>query len=221
MFIGHYATALVSKRFAPKTSLGTLFLSAQLLDLLSSFFLLLGLEHVRIEPGNTVLVPIDFYDYPFSHSFVAAAGWSLTISFLYFAISRYARGSWIVGLCAFMHWILDAIVHRPDLPLTPGGNVYIGLGLWNSLTGTIIIEFSLFFIGLAVYLRTTMSRDRIGEYGLWSLLIVLIVIGIASIFDPLPPGEQAISIAGNASWFFVLWAYWIDRHRKVCSSIAR
>lgn len=67
MFLGHYAVALSAKRFAPKTSLGTLFLAAQLFDLLWPLFLLSGLEHLRIEPGNTVVTPIDFYDYPFSH----------------------------------------------------------------------------------------------------------------------------------------------------------
>jgi hypothetical protein len=93
MFIGHYAVALASKRAAPNTSLGTLFLSAEFADLLWPFFLLIGVEHARIKPGITAVTPIDFYDYPFSHSFVGSIVWSLTLGLLYFAFRRYARGA--------------------------------------------------------------------------------------------------------------------------------
>ena len=77
MFIGHYAVALASKKVAPRISLGTLFLSAQFVDLLWPLFLLLGLEHVRIDPGNTAFTPLDFYDYPITHSLVGSMAWSL------------------------------------------------------------------------------------------------------------------------------------------------
>lgn len=215
MFIGHYAVALASKKAAPKTSLGTLFLSAQLADLLWPFFLLTGIEHVRIEPGNTVVTPLDFYDYPFSHSLAGAIVWSLALGLLYFTFRRYTRGAWIVGLCVFSHWILDAVVHRPDLPLAPGGNIYVGLGLWNSLIGSIVVELGIFLISLVLYLGTTSAQDRIGRYSLWLLVLVLMIIWLANILGPLPPSERAIAIAGNAAWLFVLWAYWIDRHRRI------
>lgn len=212
MFIGHFAVAFAAKRAAPKTSLGTLFMSAQFVDLLWPVLLLSGLEHVRIEPGNTVVTPLNFYDYPISHSLIGAAGWSVALGLLYFFISRYRRGAWVVGLCVFSHWLLDAIVHRPDLPLAPGGNIYIGLGLWNSMIGTVIVETGLFIVGMALYLRSTTAKDRIGEYGLWSLAAFLLLIYFANLFGPPPPSEKIIAIAGNAGWIFVLWAYWVDRH---------
>jgi hypothetical protein len=220
MFIGHYGVALASKRAAPKTSLGILFLSAQLTDLLWPLFLLIGIEHVRIEPGNTAITPLDFYDYPFSHSFVGSVVWSLALGILYFAFRRYARGAWIVGLCVFSHWILDAIVHRHDLPLIPGINIYMGFGLWNSMVGSVVVEFGIFLIGLVLYLRTTVAQDRIGRYGLWSLVLVVVIIWVANIFGPPPPSVRAIAVVGNASWLFVLWAFWIDRHRKITSVAA-
>ena len=77
MFIGHYAVALAAKKAAPKTSFGTLFLAAQFIDLLWPLLLLLGIEHVRIDPGNTAFTPLDFYDYPITHSLLAVIGWSL------------------------------------------------------------------------------------------------------------------------------------------------
>jgi hypothetical protein len=219
MFIGHYAVALASKRAAPNTSLGTLFLSAQLVDLLWSIFLLIGVENVRIAPGMTAFTPLDFYDYPFSHSFVGSIVWSLALGLLYFAFRRYPRGAWIVGLCVFSHWILDAIVHRPDLPLMPGRSIYIGFGLWNSMVCSIAVEFGIFLIGLALYLRTTVAQGRIGKHGLWSLVLVLVIIWIANIFGPPPPSVKAIAVAGNASLLFVLWAFWVDRHRKITNIV--
>ena len=76
MFIGHYAVGMASKKIVPKVSLGTLFLAVQLVDLLWPLFLLIGIEHVRIDPGNTVVTPLDFYDYPFTHSLLGAIYWS-------------------------------------------------------------------------------------------------------------------------------------------------
>jgi hypothetical protein len=214
MFIGHYAVALASKKAAPDTSLGTLFLSAQLADLLWPIFLLLGIKHLRIDPGNTAVTPLDFYDYPFSHSLVGSIVLSFASGLLYYGVRRYARGAWMVGLCVFSHWTLDAVVHRPDLPLLPGGNIYIGIGLWNSLIGTIVVELGIFLIALGLYLRTTSAQDRLGRYGLWSLVIFLVIIWLANFLGPPPPNERAIAIAGNAAWLFILWAYWIDRHRS-------
>src|SRR5574342_248111 len=112
MFIGHYAVALAAKKVAPKTSLGTLFLSAQFLDLLWPIFLLLGIEHVRVDPGNTAFTSLDFYDYPISHSLVTVIGWSLAFGFIYFFRRNDKVGACILGLGVFSHWILDFITHR-------------------------------------------------------------------------------------------------------------
>ncbi len=214
MFIGHYAVALAAKRAAPKVSLGTLFLSAQLADLLWPLFLLLGVEHVRIAPSNTAVTPIDFYDYPISHSLVGSIVWSFTLGLLYYAMRREKRSASIIALSVFSHWILDFLTHRPDLPLGFGRNTYFGLGLWNSVAGTLVLELALFIAGVIVYLQTTVAKDRSGSYGFWALTVILAVIYFGNIFGPPPPSEFAIAIAGNASWLFVLWAYWIDRHRN-------
>jgi hypothetical protein len=213
MFIGHYAAALTAKKFAPKISLGTLFLSAQLVDLLWPLFLLLGLEHVRIEPGNTAVTPLDFYDYPITHSLLGALGWSLGGGLLFYAIRRRMKDAAVIAFCIISHWFLDLLTHRPDLPLGFGGSTVIGLGLWNSVAATVVVEVLLFIIGIFMYLRATTAKDRIGSIGFWSLVAVLLVIYVANIFGPPPPSEQAIAVAGNASWLFVIWAYWVDRHR--------
>jgi hypothetical protein len=219
MFIGHYAVALAAKKVAPRTSLGTLFISVQLVDLLWPLMLLLGLEHVKIDPGNTAVTPLDFYDYPITHSLLGAFVWSAVFGGIYFAVRRYRRGALVLGLGVLSHWILDFITHRPDLPLGFGGT-YLGLGLWNSLPGTIVVEAGLFIGGLILYLRSTRTNDRIGTYGLWALAAVLVAIYVANVFGPPPPDSSAIAVAGNAMWLFVLWAYWVDRHRTLSNATA-
>jgi hypothetical protein len=213
MFLGHYAIGLASKKAVPNLSLGTLFLAAQLVDLLWPFFLLLGLEHVRIDPGNTAITPLDFYDYPITHSLLGAALWSCAFGLFYVVLKKNTRAAVVVGLVVFSHWILDLITHRPDLPLGTGGGMHFGLGLWNSIPGTLIAEFGLFAVGVLLYTQTTTAKDRVGSLGFWSLIEVLSLIYVGNVTGPSPPSASIIAVVGNAAWLFVLWAYWIDRHR--------
>jgi membrane-bound metal-dependent hydrolase YbcI (DUF457 family) len=213
MFIGHYAVALAAKKVAPKTSLGTLFIGAQLVDLLWPLFLLAGVEHVRLDPGNTVVTPLDFYDYPISHSLLGTALWALLFGVLYFAIRKYRTGAIVAGLCVLSHWVLDFLTHRPDLPLTFRGEQRFGLGLWNSIPGTLIVELGMFIVGILIYVRTTKKKDRIGSLAFWGLMGIILVIYFSNLFGPPPPEPGVIAIAGNAAWLFIIWAYWADKHR--------
>ena len=213
MFIGHYAVALAAKKAAPKTSLGTLFLSALFLDLLWPIFLLLGLEHVRIDPGNTAFTPLDLYDYPISHSLVTALGWSLGFAIVYYFAKRYARGAWILGFAVLSHWVLDFFTHRPDMPISPGATTYVGLGLWNSVVGTVLVEGALFVVGVVLYARSTVALDRTGRYAFWSLIGFFVAMYVANLLSPPPPSETAIAIGGLLFSLIVPWGYWIDRHR--------
>jgi membrane-bound metal-dependent hydrolase YbcI (DUF457 family) len=215
MFIGHYAVALAAKKAATQTSLGTLFIGAQFIDHLWPVFLLLGWEHVRIDPGNTAMTPLDFYDYPLSHSLAGNIVWAALLGGLYVLLRRDARGAIVLAGCVVSHWILDAITHRPDLPLWFSGDVRIGLGLWNAPLWSFVAESALYGTGIWVYLRTTEARDRIGTYGFWGLIVLLAVIHVGNLFGPPPPDTAMIAVAGNAGWLFVLWAFWIDTHRKV------
>jgi membrane-bound metal-dependent hydrolase YbcI (DUF457 family) len=213
MFIGHYAVALAAKKASPRTSLGTLFMAAQLVDLVWPLLLLLGIEHVRIDPGNTAFTPLDFYDYPVTHSLAGAALWAILFGVLYRVIRRDVRGGIVVGACVFSHWILDFLTHRPDLPLWFTGTARAGAGLWNSVAGTLLVEVSMFAVGIAIYLRTTRPRDRTGLYAFWSLVVVIFAIYCGNVAGPPPPDAGMIAIVGNAAWLFVLWAYWADSHR--------
>ena len=214
MFIGHFAVGLASKRVAPRASLGMLMAAPNLLDLLWPLFLLLGWEQVRIDPGNTAFTPLDFVSYPISHSLLTACGWSALFGLLYWARTRYIRGAVVIGLAVVSHWVLDFITHRPDMPLYPDGPKF-GLGLWNSVPGTISVEVCMYVAGACLYLSVTRARDRTGAYALWAFLAFALVSYVANILGPPPPGTRAIAFVTLTLWLVPVWAWWIDRHRQV------
>lgn len=217
MFIGHFGVALAAKRVAPRTSLGTLIFAAQFLDLLWPILLLLGIEHVAIAPGITKVSPFDFTDYPISHSLLMVLLWSVLVGGAYFALRRYARGAWIVAFAVLSHWVLDFIVHRPDLPLRPGGLLRAGLGLWSSWPASIAVELVFFGLGLWAYLRCTRARDNIGRYGFWSLMALLVLGWVSSLLAGAPSDVTSLAWGGMTMWLTVPWGGWADRHREFMS----
>jgi len=215
MFIGHFGVGFAAKAGTPRVSLGTLFLAAQWLDLLWPTLLLLGVERVRIAPGATEVTPLLFEHYPVSHGLLAVLVWAAVAAAAYFGIRRDRQGALMLALLVVSHWALDAIVHRPDLPLFPGSDRMVGLNLWSSLPLTLVIELSLFALGVWWYARVTAARTASGRWGLWGLVLLLLGIYAGNLLGPPPPSAQAIAWAGQAQWLLVAWGYWLDRHRQV------
>ncbi len=213
MFIGHYAVALGAKRSLPRVSLGILVAATSLVDLLWPVFLLIGWERVEIEPGNTALTPLNFVHYPITHSLVGAAGWALLFALAYWSFTRYLAGAIAVGAVTFSHWLLDLVVHRPDLPLYPGSGIKVGFGLWNSVPGAVILEGGMFLLGLWLYAAGTRPRDGIGRYAFWAFAGLLALIYVANIVGPPPPSARAVAWSALALWLLPFWAEWSDRHR--------
>ncbi len=215
MFLGHFAVGFGAKAIAPRASLGTLFLAAQFIDLLWPTLLLLGVEQVRIVPGLTVVTPLDFTHYPVSHSLLAVLLWGAALALVY----GWRRGDWrtagVLGALVPSHWLLDLLVHRPDLPLLPVGGPLLGFGLWSSLGATLALELSLFALGLWLYLRTTLACDAVGSRALWGLAGLLLLIYLGNLFGAPPPDAKAIAWVGHAQWLLVAWGYWLDRHRSL------
>ena len=195
MFIGHYALGLAAKRVAPRTSLGLLFLAPSLADLLWPVFLLLGWERVRVTGGANPFLTLTFDAYPVSHSLVTLIGWGILLALLYRWRTGDARAATIVALLVVSHWVLDFVTHVPDMPLYPGGPK-VGLGLWHSVAGTVIVEGVMFVAGVWMYLTATRARDAVGRYALWALLAFLVVSYVASLFTGPPPTLQAIELGG-------------------------
>ena len=215
MFIGHFGVGFAAKAIAPKVSLGSLFLAAQFIDLLWPTLLLLGVERVRIEPGITRVTPLDFVHYPVSHSLLAVIGWAALFAAVYLFLRQSPRGAIVLGLAVVSHWLLDLLVHRPDLPLYPGSTQLFGLGLWSSVGATLAVELPIFVAGVWLYTRATAASDATGRWALWGLVAFLGVVYCANLFGDPPPSVNAIAWIGQAQWLLVAWGYWVDRHRRV------
>jgi hypothetical protein len=215
MFIGHFAVGFGAKSAAPQVSLGWLFLAAQFLDLLWPTLLLLGVEQVRIVPGATVVTPLVFDHYPISHSAIAVIGWAALVGGSHFLLNRQRIAALVLGILVLSHWALDAVVHQPDLPLYPGSATVVGLNVWSSLPLTLAIEGSMFALGLWLYARTTSAGDAIGRWGFVALAVFLVAVYAGNLFGAPPPSSEAIAWVGQLQWLFVIWAYWIDKHRRV------
>lgn len=214
MFIGHFGTAFAAKKVDSKPSLGTLILAAQWIDLLWPILLLFGIERVTLEPGNTVVTPLNFVYYPFTHSLTGVLLWGIVVGLFYYAFKRNLKSSLVLGVLVLSHWILDLLTHRPDLPIFPGLHLKVGLGLWNSLAATLIVEGLIFIGGIYLYTITTRAKNRKGVYGWWSMVVLLVIIYSGNIFGSAPPNTTVIAEAGLLQWIFVVWGYWIDRNRE-------
>lgn len=214
MFIGHFAMAFGAKKLAPQVSLGILFLACQLADLIWPSLVLFGVETFSIEPGNTVMTPLNFLHYPWSHSLVALTLWAVLFAVLYAALRRAGtRAAIVIALLVVSHWVLDVLTHRPDMPVTLSDSSVIGLGLWNHPLVAVPFELLLFGAGLWLYHRHTKPLDRQGSVGLWALVAFLLVVYAANLAGPPPPSTTAVAWSAEAMWILILWAFWVDRHR--------
>lgn len=217
MFLGHYAVALGAKKLARNTSLGTLFAAATFLDLIWPVFVIAGLEAVNIEVGATDFTPLDFSHYPYSHSLLASTAWGGLFASVYYFVTRRKRpdaaiAAITLGVLVVSHWVLDAFAHRPDLPLTPWGSERIGLALWNSVPGTLIVEVLLFAMGLWLYITSVKPLSRRRATALAGLITLFLIVYFAAAFGPLPPSGTAIAWSALGQWLFVICAAWVD-HR--------
>ena len=214
MLLGHFGVALAAKRAAPRASLGWLQFGAQFLDELWPILVLAGVESVRVVPGLMAANPLDFESYPWSHSLLMAIVWSVLVGALYASWRKYRQGGIVVGLLVLSHWLLDLPMHRPDLPLWPGASSpKVGLGLWNSLPASVVVEVALFVFGVVVYERATRSVDRIGRWGFYAMIAVIGVIYLVGVWSPPPADGRAVAMGALGLWLFVPWAWWVDRHR--------
>lgn len=214
MFVGHAAVALAAKAINPRASLGAFITATYALDLVWPFLLLLGIERVRIDPGNTAFTPLAFDWYPWSHSLLMAFVWGVVCALIARVLNATRGVSLLILLVAVSHWILDFVTHRPDLPLVPGSAAMFGLGLWNSIAATYVVEGALFAGAILIYLRTTRATDRTGSIAFWVFVVFITVIWATQPLSPPPPSERAIAWVGVSGFLFPLWAWWFDRHRR-------
>lgn len=208
MFVGHYGVSFAAKRLEPRIPLWVLFIAVQFLDVLWAPFVLLGIEKTRIVPGFTASNPFDLYYMPYTHSLVGAVVWSCVAAIGYQAlVGRWDRRiGVIIGLAVFSHWVLDFIVHRPDLPLFDN-TAKVGLGLWNSRALALGLEVALLFGGLWLWLRVR-SRHVVGTT---VFAVVMVVVQAYTFFGPPPSSPTAFAITAIASYtVFAIIIWWLQ-----------
>jgi membrane-bound metal-dependent hydrolase YbcI (DUF457 family) len=220
MFVGHYGVSFAAQSLDRRIPLWVLFIAVQLLDIFWAPFVLLGIEKVRIVPGITASNPLDLYYMPYTHSLVAALLWSL----MAFAAYRLWRGSGagaraalLIALAVFSHWILDFVVHRPDLPIYDDA-AKVGLGLWNRPVLAFVLEAGLLLVSMALYLRV---QPR-GRGSLIAFGVVMLGIQAAVFFGPPPPSDRAAAVMALASYaiFAGVIAWWERRQNDVVRDAA-
>lgn len=200
MFAGHYGVAFGVKRTAPSAPLWMLFLAVQLLDVAWAPFVLLGIEGLRIVPGITASNPFDLYYMPYSHSLVAAIAWSFGAAALYRFAARGSRSASVwLGVAVFSHWVLDFLVHRPDLPLYDN-TAKVGLGLWNLPALAFGLEAAFLFLGIWLCIGSGAVRAS----GALGVGVVLLAVHAFVFFGSPPDSPQAA--AGMALLAYVVFA---------------
>jgi membrane-bound metal-dependent hydrolase YbcI (DUF457 family) len=215
MFIGHHAVAFASKRLAPRASLGALVAAAMFLDLLWPVLVLLGVERVRVAPGITAFSPLDFESYPWSHSLLMTAVWSILCGIIYFLWKKDRVAAAVIAMAVSSHWLLDFITHRPDLPLMPGRSPRVGLGLWNSPAVTLLVE-GVFFLGAVLfYLRNSRARSTRLNVPLWTYVIFVLAVYLLSAFAAPPPSPHAVAWGALLTLLFIPWLTAADRRREM------
>jgi hypothetical protein len=217
MFLGHYGLAFALKRAEPKVSLGTWFVAVQLLDLLWGIFLLLGWEHARIVADASAVTPLEFWDYPISHSMVGALAWGIVAAACYYSwptrdTTRHWQAATLVGAAVFSHYLLDVLVHLPDLPLLGNDSAKLGLGLWRYPIATLLLELAVLGAGVAVYVAFRSKRHPVRPVRLTILVALLLATYLASIYGPPPPNTSTVAVGAIAIILIAaLLAAWADR----------
>ena len=204
MFVGHYGVSFAAKKLEPELPLWLLFIAVQLLDVLWAPFVLLGIEKVRIVPGFTATNPLDLYYMPYTHGLVAALAWSVVAALAYRFLARGAsrQAATIVGIAVFSHWVLDFLVHGPDLPLYDN-TAKVGLGLWNLPALALGLEAASLFGGMLLYFRLGPARrTAFLVFG-----VIMLAIQVYVFFGPPPPSANAAAataLVGYALFAFVI-----------------
>lgn len=206
MFVGHYGPALAGKTIAKAVPLWAFFLAVQFVDVLWGIFIANGIEHVRIVPGFTEANPLDLYDMPITHSLPGALGWSVLagLAWMVLAPRQKRAGALAIGLAVFSHWLLDLVVHVPDLELWPGG-MRVGFGLWNNYPVALAVEFGVLLGGFVLYLRMTAAKGLIGRIWPWVFMALLALAEFANHAAPIPEDMEMAGYMGTAT-FLVLTA---------------
>ncbi len=214
MFVGHYSVSLAARRSKVDLPLWVWFIAVQWLDLGFMTLVLFGVEKVRIVPGFTEANPLDLYFMPYTHGLVGATVMSAVFAGIVaaaFPAARSAFGLGLLWLASFSHWLLDLVMHTPDLAIVAGPEK-VGLGLWNHLAASLSLEILLLVLAAWFYSR---GAGRPLHVRLWILVGVMVVLQVYSSFAPPPTAAAQLAMTALIGYVLLtLGAYWIEHSRR-------
>ncbi len=204
MFVGHLSVGLIGKRVEPRISLGTWLLAVLLADLICFLLLIAKVEYFHGALGYI----------PYSHSLLMNAIWAALFAAGYYLLRRYRRGAWLLFGAVLSHWVLDVVSHRPDMQLAPGVSTVWGLGLWNSIPATLIVEGGFWMLAIIGYARATAPTRLWGVFAFWIGVALLTLTWYGNIRRGMDPDPVRAGVGGLIFFSLVVgWGYWISRLR--------
>jgi hypothetical protein len=219
MFIGHFGIGLALKRADRTLSLGLLFIAVQLSDLIYGVTLLTGIEKISIISGTNPLTSAQYNFFPYSHSLVATlilAGLvALILLVVPFKIGlSKSRTALVMATAVMSHFVLDVIVHNPDIDLLGNGVYKIGLGLWNYPIASYVVEALLLITGLWIYLKSTKAKNFSGKCGLPILSVILLILNGVNTFVLYPTNVESFAVTMLVVYLAtIIIAFWLDPKR--------
>jgi len=202
MFVGHYGVSFAMQPAARRVPLWVWFIAVQWLDVVWSLLVLLGVEKLRIVPGFTQANALDLYYMPFTHGLPGSILLSLIFGGIVglFTAGNRLKTALLVAAASFSHWVLDLIVHTPDLPLYDN-SAKVGFGLWRNVALSFPLELVILVIGALMYARATKYKSAKGRYVFWGFVALLAVVQVGANFGPPPSSSQTMAITA-----FILYA---------------
>jgi hypothetical protein len=199
-----------------RVNLGALVFAAMFLDFVLWLLILLGWESVTILANfNTTHQPE--FVFPYSHGLLASIGWSAlagTATFLWYPRLNHVklRAAAFVSAAVFSHWLLDALVHAPELPVAGAGSAKVGLWLWQNMPVALAVEAFIALAGLYLFVSGAgLSRAK----KLWLSVLSLLIIGFTVVgmtVAPPPPSVVAMAASSLVTIVFVgALAGWLGR----------
>jgi hypothetical protein len=217
MFIGHYGVSFVAKPAGNRVPLWVWFIAVQWLDVIWSVLVLMGIEKLRIVPEYTQANALDLYYMPYTHGLPGSIVLSLIFGGIVAVFTPGNRGATalLVAAASFSHWILDLVVHTPDLPLYDN-TAKVGFGLWQHVALSLPLELIVLGLGAWLYARVVAFKR---PYVFWGFVIFLAALQFYANFGPPPTSPDAMAV--TALVFYValaLLAAWVERFAVVSTS---
>ena len=200
MFVGHYGVSLAARaRLGTRVPLWVWFIAVQWMDVVWSVLVLLGVEKLHIVPGFTEANALDLYYMPYTHGLPGSILVSLALGIIVasFVSRDRVKICLMIAAASFSHWVLDLIVHTPDLPLYDN-SAKVGLGLWRHVIFSFPLELIVLGLGAWIYARSVTFASAKGRYVFWGFVVFLAAMQVYANFGPPPSSPEAMAVIALA-----------------------